>query len=310
MKQQAFSDWLRQLDSLSPSQWQQLHSYLERTQSTATDRLLEAHPPRHCPHCQSPTLRPWGSSHGLPRYRCQHCGRTSNPLTGTPLAHLRKRHRWLEFSQALIDGKALRRAAAQCRIDKNTALLWRHRFLQAPAAHRALHEQGIVEADETFFLKSLKGQRHLPRPPRRRGGVGRTRGTGQDHVPVLVVKDRSGATADFILEKLDATHVSKVLKPLIDPEAVLCTDGAAVYATFARTEGITHQPLPTRGPRVRGTFHIQHVNAYDSRLKNWMRRFQGVATKYLSLYLGWRRLLERYSNAITPDLCLLEEIRR
>ena len=24
-------------------------------------------------------------------------------------------------------------------------------------------------------------------------------------------------------------------------------------------------------PRLRGTFHIQHVNAYDSRLKNWKR---------------------------------------
>ena len=52
MNKQAFSDWLRELESLSPSQWQQLHSHLERTQSTATDRLLEAHPPAHCPHCQ------------------------------------------------------------------------------------------------------------------------------------------------------------------------------------------------------------------------------------------------------------------
>ena len=310
MKKQAFASWLRQLGDLSPSQWQQLHTHLELAQSMTIGQLLETHPPSHCPHCQSPGLRPWGSNHGLPRYRCQQCGRTSNPLTGTPLAHLRKRHRWLEFAQALIDGQALRRAAAQCRIDKNTALLWRHRFLQAPATHQASHEQGIVEADESFFLKSLKGQRHLPRPARHRGGVGRTRGTGQDHVPVLVVRDRSGATADFILEKLDAAHVGKVLKPLIDPEAILCTDGAAVYATFARAEGITHQALPTRGPRVRGIFHIQHVNAYDSRLKNWMRRFNGVATKYLGHYLGWRRLLERYRETITPDLCLLEAIRR
>jgi hypothetical protein len=100
---------------------------------------------------------------------------------------------------------------------------------------------------------------------------------------------RSGATADFILEKLDAAHVGKVLISLIDPEAILCTGGAAVYATFVRAEGITYQALPTLGPRVRGIFHIQHVNAYDSRLKNWMRRFNGVATKYLSHYLGWRR---------------------
>jgi len=216
---------------------------------------------------------------------------------------------WARFAQGLIDGLTLRQTAAQCQIGKNTALLWRHRFLQAPAAHQATHEQGIVEADETFFLKSLKGQRHLPRPPRKRGGVGTTRGTGQDYTPVIVVKDRSGATADFILEKLDAHHVSQVLKPLIDPEAVLCTDGAAVYAAFAKAEGIAHQVLPTKGPRVRGPFHIQHVNAYDSRLKDWMRRFHGVATKYLHHYLGWRRLLERYRRTITPEQCLLEALR-
>lgn len=48
------------------------------------------------------------------------------------------------------------------------------------------------------------------------------------------------------------------------------------------------------------------INAYDSRLKGWMHRFHGVATKYLENYLGWRRMLERYKTAITPALCLAE----
>ena len=35
-----------------------------------------------------------------------------------------------------------------------------------------------------------------------------------------------------------------------------------------------------------------NVNAYHSRLKQWLRRFNGVATKNLPHYLGWRRILE------------------
>jgi hypothetical protein len=35
-----------------------------------------------------------------------------------------------------------------------------------------------------------------------------------------------------------------------------------------------------------------NVNAYHSRLKQWLRRFNGVATKNLPHYLGWRRALE------------------
>jgi len=310
MKEKAFSNWLRQIETLSPIQLQGLFTCLQQHEASAISVLMDMSGPRHCPHCQSTDLRPWGSSHDLPRYRCSVCGRTSNLLTGTPLAHLRKRDLWLRFAQALIKGLPIRHVAAECGIDKNTAFLWRHRFLQTASAHQAEHEHGIVEADETFFLESFKGQRELPRPARRRGGVGQTRGIGPDQIPVLVVRDRSGATADFILNKLDTAHVREALKPLVDPDAVLCTDGAAVYRSFAQAEGIAHQSIATQGPRVRGAFHIQNVNAYDSRLKTWMRRFNGVATKYLANYLGWRRILERYRADITPNICLFEAIGR
>ena len=64
---------------------------------------------------------------------------------------------------------------AALRVCKNTAFLWRHRFLKAMATHQAVWEEGIVEVDETFFLESFKGQRELS-ATRHRGGKGRTRG--------------------------------------------------------------------------------------------------------------------------------------
>ncbi len=57
-------------------------------------------------------------------------------------------------------------------------------------------------------------------------------------------------------------------------------------------------------------FRIQDVNAYDSRLKTWMRRFHGVATKYPDNHLGWRRLLERYRKHLAPAPCLGEAVGR
>jgi hypothetical protein len=38
--------------------------------------------------------------------------------------------------------------------------------------------------------------------------------------------------------------------------------------------------------------HFQNVNATISRFKNWLPRFNGVASKYLPNYLAWRRRLE------------------
>lgn len=146
MNEKAFFHLLRQLKSLSPSQWLRLHERLEQHEASAVEALLSDHEPRHCPYCHSTVLRLWGSSHGLPRYRCRSCDRTSNPLTNTPLAGLRKRDQWLRFSRALIDGRSIRSAAAECGVNKNTAFLWRHRFLALAAEYRADHEHGIVEA--------------------------------------------------------------------------------------------------------------------------------------------------------------------
>ena len=302
---------LSQLASLSAKQRLQVRQTLDGLANATSASVTSAlRGPDACPHCQAPAqqLRPWGYSHGLARMRCGTCGKTCNALTGTPLAHLRKREQWRAYAQALIDGVSVRQAARSCGVDKNTAFLWRHRFLKAASTHRATHEGGIVEADETFFLESFKGQRQLPRPARHRGGVG----AKWEHIAVLVVRDRSGQTADFRLAQIDAPHISAVLRALVDKDAILCTDGARVYQKVARDLNLTHRAINVqRGMRVMdGAFHIQNVNAYDSRLKQWMRRFHGVATKYLENYLGWRRMLERYRQNLSPGVCLQEALGR
>jgi transposase-like protein len=308
MKASQFNSWIAQLSRLSLEQREQLKAHLS-TPSPLPQEMIAT--PGSCPHCQSSALRPWGSSAELPRYRCKSCGKTSNPLTGTPMARLRKRHLWHGYAEALTQSLTVRRAAQHCGVSKNTAFLWRHRFLSQIADHQAQHASGIVEADETFFLESFKGQRNLPRPPRKRGGSARQRGLSAEQIPVLVVRDRSGQHADFQLEKLDAVHIGERLRPLIDVDAILCSDSAAVYAHFAKAEGIAHRPVnPSRKRRVDGPFHIQNVNAYDSRLKGWMIPFHGVATKYLTHYLGWRRLLERYKAQLNPLICLKEALGR
>lgn len=309
MQEQTFAHFLQQLLELTPSQSERLHRALCIQDGSAAEQLISTQVrPKQCHHCDSFALISWGSSHGLPRFRCKDCGKTCNPLSHTPLAHLRKREQWMNYLSALIQGDSVRKSAKVCGVNSKTAFLWRHRFLAVIQTHKAQHEEGIVEADETFFLESFKGQKVLQRPARRRGGVGKTRGTSDDQIPVLIVRDRHKATSDFILERIDSEHIKQVLEPLVDKDAILCTDGASVYRPFTRQQNITHEVIYSKGPRVRGVFHIQNVNAYDSRLKNWMRRFHGVATKYLANYLGWRRLLERYAANITPGICLLEAV--
>ncbi len=60
-----------------------------------------------CPHCAGREIVGWGRSDGLLRFRCKSCGRTFNALTKTPMAHLRKKEKWLDHAQAMIEGKSL-----------------------------------------------------------------------------------------------------------------------------------------------------------------------------------------------------------
>jgi transposase-like protein len=305
MQTETFHHWLSQAKRLSPSQREQALSWFQQgTQSEVILNNLSQQQPE-CPHCHHEHAIHWGNSHGLPRYRCKSCGKTFNLLTGTPLAHLRHHECWGSYAQALVDGLSVRKAAQHCGVHKDTAFRWRHRFLTLPAKAEPAILEGIVEADETYFLESHKGERHLSRPPRKRGGTATKRGLSEEQIPVLIARDRSRTTFDAVLPQADSAALETILGPVIQQDAVLCSDGSAIYRRFTRKARLEHRPINlSAGIRVQSPFHIQNVNAYDSRLKGWMARFHGVATKYLANHLGWRRCLERHAQCLSPQWML------
>jgi transposase-like protein len=256
-----------------------------------------------CPHCQSQKLGRWGFANGLRRYKCKgSCKATFNALTGTPLAQLHKRELWSAHAQELVDGGPLRGVAMHLEIDLTTAFRWRHRFLAEPKSLKAKQLQGIVEADETYFLESFKGRRKLSRPARSRGGKARSSGLSAEQIPVLIARDRTDATFDEILPNRSAAEIALALDPVVTRDAVLVSDGAKSYRAFAEEAKLAHVELVvSQGERVRGVYHIQNVNAYTSRLKEWMRRFKGVATAYLDTYLGWHRLRDAGGDTFTAS---------
>ncbi len=264
-----------------------------------------------CPWCEHEKVIRWGKSHGLGRWRCKKCHKTFNALTGTQLARLRMKRRWLEYGRAMVEGLSVRKAAVRCDVAKSTAFRWRHRFLAEPAWTAPNRVEGIVEADETFFRESFKGQRKLPRKPRKRGTKAKQRGLSREQIPVVTIRDRHGATVDQVISGIGEKQIAPVLRGVMSRDAILCSDGARAYRVYAAKNGIEHHPVKSKGgERVQGAWHIQNVNGYHSRLKRWMRRFNGVATVNLQNYLGWRRALERHGASISPEILVLSALGR
>lgn len=303
MHNKTFSRLLDQLKKLTPSQKERLQSTLY--QDDAVQKVAKAIDTVHsCPYCSSESYQKWGTRSGLQRYRCNNCHKTFNTLTGTPLARLRHKEVWMDFAQGVIESKTIRESAKHCGVHKETAFRWRHRMLNNPKSLTAKHLHGIVEFDETYFLESLKGSRHLDREPRKRGGTASQRGISSEQIAVLVARDRNTNTMNAILFKSNQDTLAEVMVPVVDEDALLCSDSKPSYLAFAKKY---HRILKTVNSSTKEyvkekIYHIQNVNAYDSRLKGWMKHFNGVATKYLESYLGWMRLLDREKNLTAERL--------
>ena len=160
-----------------------------------------------------------------------------------------------------------------------TSFRWRHRFLEAARDKRPSAVTGIVEADETLSCKSAKGstQAGRPRAQKARRQAEKARDLSDDYDIVLIVRDRTGATTDTILPDCRATTFRPRWNRSSTRGSVLVTDGRHAYGAFAHDSAAccTSPSSRRQGEHVYEGFHIQNVNAYASRLKNWMAPLQG-----------------------------------
>ena len=134
------------------------------------------------------------------------------------------------------------------------------------------------------------------RLPHKRGGDNAKRGLSKEQVCIVTARDRSHHNVEFIggLGTVKTLVLDQKLASHIAPNAILVTDGLASYNGFCKHNHIDHVVVSDKpGQRVKGPFHIQHVNAFHQKIKGWINgHFKGVATKYLNHYLWWIHELE------------------
>lgn len=304
MQSQQFEEILNSLPLLTSQQRNALLNALSENDSSlniATTIEADFAKTPKCPHCGSEELFKWGVRNKRQRYRCKVCRKTLNSFSKTPLARLRHPERWSQYLEGMTHSMTLRPAAKQCRINLKTSFRWRHHFMLAIESDQADELSGIAEVDETLFRESFKGQKkNLPRPARKRGNDKKSE-CGK--VPVMVAIDREHHTVDGVLNNESADELCRHLNGRINIETVVCADASLAHEKLARKLGFIFKELVTSADQrvIDGVFHLQHVNAYHSNMKKWIFGiFHGIATKYMSRYLGWRRALTE-EKALTPN---------
>ena len=313
MKRDEYQALVASLEGLTPEQLELLSGRVsamnnEQSSLRLTEERIDG--AVICPQCQADDIFRHGKTNGQQRYRCKTCLKTFTALTGTGFCRLNDKDKLLAYAECMVEGLSIRKAGERVGLAVDRSFRWRHRFLDALREHKAENLTGIVEADETIFRRSYKGQRRLPRQARKRGGSSGV--DGKERVPVMIVMQRgSRMVSDAVLDDCSAKTFTKVLKPALAKDAVLSTDGHPSYGVAAKSLKLEagYFVAGYHGHGGRGTWHVQNVNAYDSRLKRWMGRFNGVATRWLPNYLGWRRMLDKHLDEMTGQLFLYQALR-
>ncbi len=258
-----------------------------------------------CPHCNSKHFQRWGKRSDLQRYRCKSCKKTFNSLTGTPLARLKRKGHWLEYSECLRDSITIRAAAEKCGISVDTSFRWRHRFLTNAKKIKAASLCGVVEANEINFLFSNKGEKGLDRPARKRGNSGKINKSDK-HVSFLISRDRNKFTFDKIINKISTTELHDALGNLVIKDVLFCCDNKKIYREFAKEKHLRYGFVNTsKGEFVKkDVVHIKNIISYCDRLLQWMERFHGVATKYLDSYASWFREFDEFGYLLSSIVLL------
>lgn len=256
---------------------------------------------RVCPICGCVhVVRNGHRKDGTQRYICRSCSKSFVITTNSIVSGTRKDFSvWEQYIDCMMNGLSIRKTAMACNIHRNTAFLWRHKILDAlQNMAESITLDGIIEADETFFAISYKGNHNksktftMPRKAHKRGHSTHLRGLSHEKVCIPCAVNRNGLSIAKVTNtgRVSTKDLHNLYDGRIESKSTLVTDKMNSYARFATKNDIELIQLKT-GKTKKGIYNIQHINNYHSQLKKFMLGFNGVATKYLNNYLVWNNLV-------------------
>ena len=257
-----------------------------------------------CRKCGADKIVKYGKDkNGKQRYKCKCCGATFTETSYSIIS--RTRHSeviWETYIRLLLAGASLEECAFQCGISVRTAFIWRHKILnvlQKDQDNRIM--AGIIEADEKYIPISYKGNHKksktfvMPREPYKRGTDNRS--NNMPKACIMCAVERNGQSYGEVLGagQSNTKMVTYAFENRVAPDSIMLSDGGrALFNYFSKKTDVDLLTLKSSmsgshkggDPEIRGIYHTQTVNNFHHRLDDFLRRYTGVATKYLNHYVG------------------------
>ena len=281
---------------------------LQVTEYLKLNEELKQTQPSVCPVCNSRDARfiKKGFQAKKQRYQCKGCGSKFTYDTKQITSHSHQPvESWVTMIEDTLSLTPLDKTAEKIAVCHETAFNMRHKllaFMEIVNNSAALLDE-LVEADETYVLESQKGIKCETRSPRKHGEGATKRGLSNEQYCVCVASDRNHNLVATCVNraKPSGEDLINALSSHILPQSILLCDGATAYNRLAehlkckKIELIGHESYD----RI---FHMNTVNSLHSRLKEMLRQFRGVASKYLNQYLALFTIIASCSRFTLAEL--------
>lgn len=260
-----------------------------------------------CPFCSSTNVYRRGKQNGSQTYQCNKCKKHYRDTTGTALYNIQKKELWQSYLSLMERGIPIKVIAKELGISIQTSFDWRHKVLSSLEQFIPNELKDIVECDELEFSLSNKGERNLKRKPRKRANdFKRNKDKGQvSTVQVITAVERNTGNKFFkVIEtkRLTKDQISKALDGKIADGTTLITDKHNSYKAYTKgKQGIKHKRLLAKDHVDKNdkSIHLQKVNNVHSQVRDFIKPFNGVSSKYLQNYLNWYAYREKITNSKT-----------
>ena len=258
----------------------------------AYEKVATARYKKPCPYCKSEKVLKRGSQKGVQMYQCKTCVKWYSETTGTALWDIKLKTKWQGYLRCMEQGMSLKSISEELGICIQTAFNWRHKILSSLGRFTPEHLSGEVESDEFEISISKKGSKIIDREPRKRGSDFK-RNINNEVTVIQVVKaiERGGETFLKAVEtkRLTKEEITIAFGGRLSEGATLITDAHPSYKSFAKENPLLiHKTFIVKDhvSKADKKVHVQTVNHTHRELKDFLRQFNGVSSKYLQNYLN------------------------
>lgn len=239
-----------------------------------------------CPHCKSEDVIKYGSYNGIQRYKCKNnkCERTFTKQTESPFRYSKKfKENCHKYKELYEKGLTIRECAEILNISIVTSFFWRHRFLYNLKQVNYVEKLcDYAELTRVVLLENFKGDRYSKNKEKDKISIVNAMNKSIDIISIIAARNHLGLR-----------ELKENIEPRIDKKAI------AVAFLDGRLQAFSDKHNTINKIRIR-RIDITPIDAsYSVKIKRWLKKFRGVATKYIDHYLSWRA--NEYKNNIEYD---------